>query len=71
MAEWLLDVCGEYGKKLIDVVLMPEYIVDSGMDKNHFVNRSFCCGDEIILGIYDDVEKREVSFFHEQGLRHI
>lgn len=55
------------GVRLIDVRAEPDYHKRANMDPETFVNRSFCIGDEIVLGVYEDQELRLISFLHELG----
>lgn len=57
----------DMGVRLIDVRAEPDYCERANMDPETFVDRSFCIGDEIILGVYEDQELRLVSFLHELG----
>jgi len=44
------------------------YWVNGGTGcREDYVNKSYICGNEIILGIYDSEENRLISFFHELG----
>jgi len=52
--------------KIIDCIKTC-YWEKSGMEKEDYINKSYTCGNEIILGIYDDLELKLISFFHEVG----
>ena len=38
-----------------------------GHDPKDYIEKSYICGREIILGIFEDPERRLISFFHEVG----
>lgn len=66
--EIINKVINDYNLVLIDIKDNPSYIINSGMSEETYINNSYRCGNEIILGIYDNDEIRLASFFHE--LRH-
>lgn len=37
------------------------------MGDDYYTNSSFCYGDVILIGLYDDQELKVISFFHELG----
>jgi len=48
--------------------IYPDYWKDAGMDRDHYLDASYMIGDHtLILGIYEDKEKKKASFFHEIG----
>ena len=64
-------LCIKHNIRLVDIRKDPDYIERVGMKgcESMFVNQSSCADGEIVLGIYEDAEKRTASFFHE--LAHI
>ena len=62
----LKEIAEHRGIKLIEIHPGDEYCKANGEDA--YINHSFIAGrDEIELGIYDDPEKKIISFFHEVG----
>jgi hypothetical protein len=62
----LKEIAENRGIQLIEVQLGDELCKANGEDS--YINHSYVCGnDRIELGIYDDPEKRIISFFHEIG----
>lgn len=56
--------------QVIDLKKKPEYLQEMGMEKEDFINSSSVVGGDpltIILGFYDSIEKKRISFFHELG----
>lgn len=54
--------------KVIDIQDRPLYYNEVGMCMSDFVNKSYIIGcDTIVLGLYDNKEKRIASLFHEIG----
>ena len=65
-------ICKERNIRLIDVTLLSKKEFKNLIDnttgrKKDFIENSYICGKEIVLGIYDDKDKRMASFFHELG----
>lgn len=64
----LKDIAKEY-----DIMLRfvdDKYLEEAGLEgcrEFYFKNRSYVCGNEVILGDYDNEELRTVSFFYELG----
>lgn len=62
----------DFGVSVIDLecnhIKAEEYKRLNGEDR--YNNCSCCCGDEIILGFYNDNELKLVSLFHELGHIH-
>jgi len=58
-------IAKEFSKKIIDCEDDKKYI--QANDIKDYINSSYICGDEIILGLYKDKKKRLISFFHEIG----
>jgi hypothetical protein len=56
-------VAKKFGLKIWDEEKSGPYSKEDRNRRNH----SSCCGNEIILGRYDDREFRLISFFHELG----
>lgn len=55
-----------YNIKLVEVVPGDKYCCANG--QYSYINSSHCAGnDEIYLGIYDNEELKEISFWHELG----
>jgi len=54
---------------LTDLKVNKDYPIKAHIPYDSFVNRSFSVGNEIILGIYKNQERKIISFFHE--LAHI
>mgnify|MGYP001189135948 CR=1 FL=1 len=59
------QVSEDYNIKLVEVVPGDAYCAANG--EYSYINASYCAGDEIWLGIYDDEELKEISFWHELG----
>lgn len=56
--------------QVIDLEKKPEHLQEMGMEKEDFINSSSIIGGSIpiiILGFYDNIEKKRISFFHELG----
>lgn len=51
--------------KTTQIVQGDDYCISNGIDT--YINQSWCCNDEIWLGIFDDEECHFLSFFHEMG----
>ena len=62
----LKEIAENKGISLIDCETNDKYI--EAWDVSDLINKSYIIGNnEIVLGIYDDPEKRIASFFHEIG----
>ena len=57
----------KYNVKLIDVAIQSDYHKRAEMPEDTYIEKSYCIGNEIILGVYSDPELRLVSFYHELG----
>lgn len=55
------------GVRLTDVKAQPSYYRWANMPPETFTGHSYCIGDEIVLGTYEDQELRLASFLHELG----
>lgn len=53
-----IEICNEYNIKFSEKL---------NNDDPEFFNRSFSMGDEIILGYYDNLDWKNIAFFHELG----
>ncbi|MGD2072938.1 MAG: hypothetical protein PVG65_05575 [Candidatus Thorarchaeota archaeon] len=56
--------------RVVDLEKKPECLKEFGMNKEDFINSSSIAGGDpltIVLGFYDDIEKKRISFFHELG----
>ena len=66
-------ICQKHNIQLVDLgsnsEFFKEYLEQIGMtgSEDQFLNQSYACGDEIILGVYDDSQQRFISFLHELG----
>jgi hypothetical protein len=62
-------LCKKRSILLVDLSRDPDYYRRFNMPADDFVERSFTCGNTIILGVYSDPGRRLFSFFHELGHR--
>ena len=53
--------------KIIDCAKVKNYHEKVGMDKNSFNERSYLMGNTLIIGIYKNKQRRELSYHHELG----
>ena len=65
-------VCREWKLKLVDAKLLDKrefrrLVNRSTGRESDFYNKSYICGREITMGVYDDEDKRLAAFFHELG----
>jgi len=57
-----------FGIEIIDVEQRPDYYKEVGMEERDFIDRSYIIGkDTVVLGVYDNDERRIASLFHELG----
>lgn len=63
----LVGYAKKYNVKLIDVAVTTDYHKTVNMPEETFIEHSCNIGDEIIIGLYNNPERRLVSFFHEVG----
>ena len=62
------EIKRRFGVEVIDVGERPYYYKEVAMEKEDFINRSYIIGkDTIVLGVYDNDERRIASLFHEVG----
>jgi hypothetical protein len=60
----LREICKTLSLKVHDIATFTDGVIWGDGD-NH--NKSWCAGNEIWLGIYDDERMKLISFFHELG----
>lgn len=63
----LIGYAKKYNVKLIDVAVQADYHERVEMPAETYIEKSYCTGNEIILGIYADPEIRLAAFFHALG----
>lgn len=61
----LQEIAEHYGVNLTQVNPGDSHCKANGEDA--YINHSYVAGKDIELGIYEDPEKRIISFFHEMG----
>lgn len=61
----LINIAKDFDLKIVQVIVDDENCNDNGVD--NYINSSYIIGDTIYLGIYDDINKKIISFFHEIG----
>lgn len=61
----IFDIAKKYKIKIHQIKPGDKFCKANGEDT--YINRSFCSGKEIWIGIYKNEELRLASFFHEVG----
>lgn len=61
----LQAIASKYGHNVIQVIPGDEHCQANGTEE--YVNHSYIAFPDIYLGIYDDEELKQASFFHELG----
>lgn len=64
-SEIINKIAEDHKIKITQIVDGDAYCIANGID--NYINQSWCCFDEIWLGIFDDEECHFLSFFHEMG----
>jgi hypothetical protein len=63
----IVGLAKKYNVKVIDVSIQTDYYERVQMPEDTYIEKSYCNGNEIILGIYSSPEKCLAAFFHELG----